>query len=224
MGGMRVLVIDDDQGIRSLLHRAFEESGIDASSSATGIEGLRRALTGDFGLVVLDLGLPDLAGTAVLGALVEQRPEQKVLVLSAANSVDDRVVCFERGAVDFVPKPFALRELVARVRSRLHDGSHGPTVEADTLAVGGLELDLRRRRVTRAGQTVDLSPREFHLLEHMMRRGGRVCTREELLAEVWGFAAGGTSNVVDVTMRRLRHKLGNPDSLETVRNVGYAIV
>jgi DNA-binding response OmpR family regulator len=221
---MRVLVIDDDQGIRSLLQRAFEESGIDASTSGSGIEGLRRTLTGDFALVVLDLGLPDLAGTAVLGAISEQKPDQKVLVLSAANSLDNRVVCFERGAVDFVPKPFALRELLARVRSRLHEGTRTAPPEVETLAMGGLELDLRRRRVTRGDQSVELSPREFHLLEHMMRRGGRVCTREELLTEVWGFGAGGTSNVVDVTMRRLRHKLGNPESIETVRNVGYAVV
>ncbi len=220
----RVLVVDDDPGIRALLRRALESQGHEVAVAPTGMEGLRRALSDDFGLIILDLGLPDLPGLAVLSALADAGRAQRVLVLSANGGADDRVTCFERGAVDFVPKPFALRELLARVRSRAAGPALPPGDRApDILVAGCIRLDLLRRQARVDGTTVELSPREFRVLEHLMRSGGRICSREELLTEVWGYASGAGSNVVDVTMRRLRTKLGDRANIETVRHAGYCL-
>jgi DNA-binding response OmpR family regulator len=216
----RVLCIDDEPGLRRLVRRILEQDGHVVATASDGIEGLQLACTESYDLVVLDLLLPDLPGTAVLSALLERRPLQRVLVLSAAADTESRVICLERGAVDYVSKPFVVREFRARVRARLGDAAR--PVGATTVSSGGVQLDIARRRLVWDDRTVELSPREFLLVQHLMRKPGAVCTREELLTEVWGYAFDPGSNVVDVAIARLRHKLGTA-FIETVRNVGYAL-
>lgn len=216
----RVLCIDDEPGLRRLVRRVLENDGHVVTTASDGIEGLQLACSESYDLVVLDLLLPDLPGAAVLSALLERRPTQRVLVLSAAVDTESRVTCLERGAVDYVSKPFVVREFRARVRARLGDAPR--TAGVTTVAQGGVQLDIVRRRLMWDDKTVELSPREFLLVQHLMRNPGSVCTREELLTEVWGYAFDPGSNVVDVAIARLRHKLGTA-FIETVRNVGYAI-
>ncbi len=215
----RILCIDDELGLRRLLRRVLEPEGHMVATAPDAITGLRLACDESWDLIILDLLLPDLPGTAVLGVLLERKPEQRVLVLSALGDTDSRVACLERGAVDYISKPFAIREFTARVRSRLADR---PRAAGAVMATAGIELDLVRRRVTWCGHSTELSPREFLLVQHLMQHSGSVCTREELLREVWGYAFDPGSNVVDVTVGRLRNKLG-VTLIETVRNVGYAL-
>jgi DNA-binding response OmpR family regulator len=217
----RILVVDDEPGIVRFLTRAFLAAGYDVESASTGLDGLRRAGDQRFDLITLDLLLPGLGGMAVLGALMEQDPSHRVFVLSAAGGVSERVRCLENGAVDFLLKPFAMAELLARVRSRLQSAPGGSA--PGTIDVGGVRLDSVRRTVTVDGRTVELSSREFLVLAHLIARDGRVCSRQELLSEVWGLAFDPGSNVVDVCVARLRAKLAG-SLIETVRNAGYAFV
>jgi len=216
----RVLCVDDEPGLRRLVRRILEQDGHVVATASNGIEGLQLACSESYDLVVLDLLLPDLPGTAVLSAIMERCPTQRVIVLSAAADTESRVVCLERGAVDYVSKPFVVREFRARVRARLGDSA--PPIGVAMVSTGGVQLDVARRRLIRDDRTVELSPREFLLVQHLMRNRGSVCTREELLTEVWGYAFDPGSNVVDVAIARLRQKLGTA-FIETVRNVGYAL-
>jgi DNA-binding response OmpR family regulator len=218
----RVLVVEDDDRIARLVTRALQEDGYSVDRAATGPDGLGAALAGDFDLVVLDLMLPGMGGTDVLERLVGARPEQRVLVLSAVPEIGTRVACLEAGAADFLGKPFAMAELLARVRARIRVPV--PASASQKLTVGPVTLDLRLRRATVADRRVELALREFLLLRHLMERVGQACSRSELLADVWGLTFDPGSNVVDVCVRRLRTKLDNPDRVETVRNVGYRFV
>ena len=215
-----ILVIDDEREICAFLVRALEGAGHQVSCATDGASGLRLVMSRAPDLVILDLRMPDIDGRMVLAALTAHDPTQRVLVLSAHSSVDVRIDCLERGAVDFVAKPFSVRELIARVDARLHD--HRDVVSPDTLRSGRIKLDLRHRTVTVGEATTTLSQREFLLLQYMMRNAGLVCTREELLSEVWGYGFDPGSNVVDVYIRRLRAKV-DADLIRTVRNVGYEL-
>jgi DNA-binding response OmpR family regulator len=216
----RILVIEDDERIGRLVSRALENDGHATERASTGSEGLAAALARDFDLVVLDLMLPGMDGNQVLERLVEERPEQRVLVLSAVPEIGTRVAVLEAGAADFLPKPFAVAELLARVRARLRSGA--PGAAARWLRAGPIRLDLRRRRAEVNGSGTELPLREFLLLQHLMSRAGKPCTRNELLADVWGLTFDPGSNVVDVYIGRLRGKLDRPERIETVRHVGYA--
>jgi DNA-binding response OmpR family regulator len=214
----RILVVDDEPEIGQFVRRALEADGHQVWTATDGAEGLRRALTERPDLVVLDLLMPGVDGQAVLCGILAQDPACRILVLSAAADVRARVDCLERGAVDFLAKPFAVRELLARVRYRLGELAVG----GDVLRAGGLVLDLRRRELHVNGRLLQLSPREFALLAYLMRKANDVCSREELLSEVWGYAFDPGTNVVDVYVRRLRAKL-HDDVIHTVRNVGYQL-
>jgi len=216
----QILVIDDEPKIVSFVSRALAGDGFAVDSAADGARGLALAARERYDLVVLDLLLPGLDGVNVLHKLRSRRPRQQVIVLSAVSEVEAKVRCLDLGAADYLTKPFALTELLARVRSRLRD--HSPTADREHLHAGRLTLDVRRQSVEDAGSPVSLTNREFLLLEHLVRNAGTACTREELLAAVWGYAFDTGTNVVDVYVRRLRSKLG-ADAVETVRNVGYAI-
>ena len=217
-----LLVIEDEAKLAALLSRAFSASGYGVTTASGGIEGLDVAEGGDFGLVVLDLLLPDIDGFTVLEQLMQASSDHRVLVLSAINDVGSKVRCLEFGAVDYVSKPFELPELVARVRRHVRPQNGSP--EMRFLHVGEVELDLQRRRVQLPGrEPVGLSTREFLLLEYLMRREGQVCRRDELLGSVWGYSFDPGTNVVDVCVGRLRHKLGGY-YIETIRNVGYCFV
>jgi DNA-binding response OmpR family regulator len=221
VGVARILVIDDEPGIVRFVRRALESDGHAVDVAHDGAEGLRLAAETEPDLVVLDLLMPGVGGMGVLAALLAESPDARVVVLSAVGDVQARVRCLEMGAADFLAKPFAVTELLARVRSRLREAPR-PAVSEHELLHGGLRLDLRSRRLTAPSGNVVLSHREFALLHHLMRNAGTVCSREELLSEVWGYAFDPGSNVVDATVARLRAKLQDV-RIETVRNVGYAL-
>ncbi|MGB9377670.1 MAG: response regulator transcription factor [Mycobacteriales bacterium] len=223
---MRLLIVEDEQRLSSFLARALRAEAFTVDVAATGPDGLAGALAYPYDLVILDLMLPGMSGSQVLGELLRHRPDQRVLVLSALPDVNVRVRMLEMGALDFLPKPFAITELVARVRARIRTEMipNRPVVPMhDWLEVGELRLDLRRRALLAHGRTISLSQREFMLLAHLMQHAGEVCSREELLADVWGYSFDPGSNVVDVYVRRLRSKLDNR-RIETVRNVGYCLI
>jgi DNA-binding response OmpR family regulator len=215
-----VLVIEDEPRIGSFVSRALQNAGFGVETARDGVSGLELARSGRFALVILDLLLPGLGGLSVLGQIIESDPDQRVLVLSALGDVESKVRCFELGASDYLPKPFALAELLARVRARIRYPAAQPLDRF--MRVGGVELDLMRR-VADVGQgPVSLSQREFLLLQTLMLREGEVVSRQQLLSEVWGFSFHPGTNVVDVCIGRLRAKLGD-DAIETVRGVGYQV-
>ncbi len=215
----RVLVVEDDERLARLLTRVLTGSGLTVHWAPNGTEGLDIALRGDFDLVVLDLVLPGIDGAQVLRRLVGERPHQRILVLSGACEVANRVACLEAGAEDFLGKPFAVAELLARVRARMRVAAATPA--EDYLTVGQVRLDLRLHRAQLSDRRVDLSEREFLVLQYLMCRADQVCSRSELLAAAWGVSGRSASNVLDACVRRLRGKLGGPEWLETVRNAGY---
>jgi DNA-binding response OmpR family regulator len=216
----RVLVIDDEPKIVSFITRALTARGFDVDSVPDGARGLELACSGGYAVVVLDLRLPDLDGIEVLRRTLAQRPEQQVIVLSALFDVETKVQCLDLGATDYMTKPFSLLELLARVRRRVRQRvSEGERF----LRAGRLTLDLRTRTADVGGGVIGLSAREFLLLQHLVRRREDICTREELLCDVWGYSFDPGTNVVDVYVGRLRAKLGG-DLIETVRNIGYCFV
>ena len=214
----KVLVVDDEPRIVNFVSRALAAEGFQVDGAHDGARALELATGRRYELVVLDLLLPQLDGMSVLQGLMEHRPEQRVLVLSALSDVETKVRCLEFGASDYLTKPFSLAELIARVRARLRQPAAGPRHRF--LDAGGLRLDLTRRVAEVDGRRATLSEREFLLLEHLMRADGDVCSRQQLLADVWGYSFDPGSNVVDVCVGRLRTKLG-AGVIETVRNVGY---
>jgi DNA-binding response OmpR family regulator len=216
----RILCVDDELGLRRLLRRVLEPEGHVVATAMDGVTALRMACAEDWDLIILDLLLPDIPGTTVLSALLDNKPDQRVLVLSALGDTDSRVTCLERGAVDYVSKPFVIREFKARVQSRIAEQPRIAGAAGVTNA--GFELDIAARRLRWSGRTAELSPTELLLVRHMMQRAGGVCSREELLKEVWGYAFDPGSNVVDVAIGGLRHKLGH-SVIETIRDVGYAL-
>lgn len=219
-----VLVIDDEPHLRLLLSRLLGEAGYTVTVAATGADGLGAALAHPPDLVLLDLMLPDISGEDLLRALMASRPGTRVLVLSSAPEIGRRVDVLNNGAVDFLPKPFANAELLARVKARMRpDIFSSPPRDQRYLRGAGVELDLQRRELLVDGRRIELSQREFVLLAHLLHRRGEVCTRQELLAGVWGIGFDTKTNVVDVCVRRLRAKLAS-DNIETVRNVGYRFV
>ena len=218
----KVLVIDDEPAIVRFLVRALESSGYAVLAANDGAEGLRLAAEHRPDLVILDLVMPGLSGVAVLAAMTAQDPACKIVVVSAQDDVEGKVRCLDAGAADFVAKPFAVTELLARVRLRLRATAKTEATSETELHSGNLRLDLRTRRLSNGAREVDLSQREFALTQHLMRRAGAVCTRAELLSEVWGYAFDPGSNVVDVTIARLRGKLRDL-KIETIRNVGYVL-
>jgi DNA-binding response OmpR family regulator len=216
----RILVIDDEPDLVRFVRRALETEGYQVLTATNGLEGLRLALDQQPALIVLDLVMPGMHGQAVLSALLAQDPSYRVLILSAAADVQLRIGCLEQGAVDFLAKPFAVRELIARVRGRL--GEDASNRRPNRLRVGDVVLDLETRQLVIDGRPTVLAKREFLLLRHLMRNPDIVCSRQELLSEVWGYDFDPSTNVVDVCVRRLRSKV-RPDLIVTVRNVGYQL-
>jgi DNA-binding response OmpR family regulator len=214
----RVLVVDDEPRIVSFVSRALRAEGLQVDGASDGVHGFDLARTGRYELVVLDLLLPGMDGVRVLERLIEERPTQRVLVLSALSDVEQKVRCLELGASDYLSKPFALAELVARVRARLRQVASGP--EERYVRAGDVTLDRVRRTADAGAGPVGLTERESSLLEFLMLRRGDVCSRSRLLSDVWGYGFDPGSNLVDVCVGRLRAKLG-ADVIETVRSVGY---
>ena len=217
---MRILVIEDEPRILGFLKVGLEAEGFAVDGADNGDSGLALALAEAYELVVLDLQLPQRDGLQLLEELHRSRPELPVLILSARTDLPTKLRSFQLGANDYLSKPFSFDELVARVRVQLR---HGSSDDASTVRVGGLVLDLARRRARVDDTVTDLSDREFRLLYHLVAHAGEVVSRERLLSEVWGYSFDPGSNVVDVCVRRLRKKLGPASPIETVRHAGYRL-
>lgn len=218
----RILIVEDEARIASFVAKGLRAEGHLATVVGDGPTGLDHALSGDFDLMVLDIGLPRMDGFAVLDQLRSQGSRMPVIVLTARDSVTDTVSALEGGADDYMPKPFRFAELIARIRLRLRQAQPGETGGAreEVLEAGGVRLDVRTRRATVGDRQVDLSAREFTLAEIFMLNAGRVLSREQLLDHVWGFDFDPGSNIVDVYVGYLRRKFG-ADTIATVRGMGY---
>ena len=216
----RILIVEDEERIASFVAKGLAADGHRTTTVADGLVGLDQALSGDFDLMVLDIGLPGIDGFEVLDQLRSQGSRLPVIVLTARDSVTDTVSALEGGADDYMPKPFRFAELLARIRLRLRQGTEGPAAREDVLAAGGVRLDLRTRRATVGARELELSAREFALAETLMLNAGQVLSREQLLDKVWGFDFDPGSNVVDVYIGYLRKKFG-ATSIATVRGMGY---
>jgi two-component system, OmpR family, response regulator len=217
-----ILVIEDEPRLRVLLGRLLGDAGYRVTAAPNGTRGLHAALSDGYDLILLDLMLPDVPGELVLETVLAARPDVKVLILSSVAEVGRRVAVLERGAADFVPKPFVNAELLARVRLRINHENPRENAAASVAIGVSTRLDVRRRELVVNDTRIQLSQREFTLLTHLLDRRGEVCTRQELLADVWGIGFDPGTNVVDVYVGRLRAKLAT-DAIETVRNVGYRL-
>jgi two-component system, OmpR family, copper resistance phosphate regulon response regulator CusR len=215
----RILIAEDEQRIASFLQKGLRSNGFTPTVVEDGAAALDYAMTGDFDLVVLDIGLPVMDGFAVLRRLRGAGSTLPVIILTARDSVSDTVAGLEGGADDYMTKPFRFEELLARVRARLRDER---TVEPTVLRSGEVTLDLRTRRASVNGRTTELTAREFTMLEVLLRHADQVLSREQLLSHVWGYDYDPGSNVVDVYVGYLRKKLGQ-DAIETVRGMGYRL-
>lgn len=216
-----LLVVDDEPRIRNVLNRSLSAQGHTVQEAADGQAALDQLDSRDFDLVLLDLAMPRRGGLDVLSVLGQRESSPPVIVLTAVTEISARIEALNRGAVDVVAKPFSATELSARIRRHLYHRTPAPSGEQRYLEVGGVRLDLHRRRAVTADGPISLSGREFALLAHLMRRSNDVCSREELLHDVWDMAFDPGSNVVDVCVGRLRMKLKPAPPIETVRGAGY---
>jgi two-component system response regulator QseB len=216
----RILIAEDEPRLASFLEKGLRSNGFVTSVAEDGAKASMMAHDDEFDLLVLDLGLPGRDGTEVLRELRASGQRMPVIILTARDDVTDKVGGLEGGADDYVTKPFRFEELLARVRARLRDER---TVERTVLRAGTVVLDLRTRRASTDGRTVDLTAREFTMLEVLIRHAGQVLSREQLLSHVWGYDYDPGSNVVDVYIGYLRRKLGS-NSIETVRGMGYRLI
>lgn len=220
---MKLLIIEDETKTASFLDRGFNEAGFVVTVAADGLEGMHQVETATFDLVVLDIMLPGMDGLQLLSWMRARALQTPVLILTARDAVSDRVRGLEVGADDYLIKPFAFSELLARVRTILR---RPPLREPSIFKIGDLELDIAAHRVTRSGHRLDLTAKEFSLLSLLARRAGEVLTRTFIAESVWDIHSGGDTNVVDVSVRRLRSKVDDPFSqklLRTVRGVGYVL-
>jgi DNA-binding response OmpR family regulator len=215
----RILIAEDEPRLASFLEKGLRANGFATTVAADGARAALLARDDEFDLLVLDLGLPVKHGTEVLRELRAAGQRMPVLILTARDDVSDKVAGLEGGADDYMTKPFRFEELLARVRARLRDER---TVEPTVLRAGTITLDLRTRRAGSDGRAVDLTAREFTMLEVLIRHAGQVMSREQLLSHVWGYDYDPGSNVVDVYVGYLRKKLGQ-DTIETVRGMGYRL-
>jgi DNA-binding response OmpR family regulator len=222
---MRLLLIEDEMDIQGFLRCSLEEAGYQVEAAADGRTAERLAAEGIFDVLIVDLGLPDQDGISLILRLRQLGVKAPVLILSARRSVDDRVRGLEQGGDDYLTKPFALAELLARLRNLVRR-NNPPANEATRLRVLDLELDLLRREATRSGEVLQLTPQEFVLLEYLCRNAGRVVTRSMILDQVWGMRIQPDTNVVDVHIYRLRGKVdgkGQQPLIRTLRGVGYVL-
>jgi two-component system OmpR family response regulator len=221
---MRALVVEDDATIAEFVGRGLREAGFAVDQTPDGESGLRAALQSPYDVAIVDVMLPRRDGLSLIDELRRRKIATPVLILSARRSVDDRVRGLQAGGDDYLTKPFAFTELLARVQALLRRStqSAAPT----TLTFEDIEIDLLTRRVTRAGRDIELRPREFALLEYLLRHAGRVVSKTMILSHVWGYQFDPQTNVVDVLVSRLRDKIDRPFDrklLHTVRGVGYVL-
>jgi len=220
---MRILIIEDEIKSAEYLRKGFSENGFVADVANDGEDGLHLALTGEYDLIILDVGLPERSGWSVIAELRRKAKEMPVLFLTARDAVEDRIKGLELGADDYLVKPFVFSELLARVRTILR---RGPLRQPDVLTIGDLVIDLVRHKATRANQRLDLTPKEFLLLSLLARRAGEVVSRTLIAEQVWDMNFDSDTNVVDVAVRRLRAKVDDPYEtklIHTLRGIGYVL-
>jgi two-component system copper resistance phosphate regulon response regulator CusR len=220
---MRILVIEDEPKSAAYLRKGLSEHGFVVDVAENGEDGLHLARTAQFDLIVLDLMLPKCDGWTLLSALREAGDETPILIVTARDAVPDRVRGLELGADDYLVKPFAFSEMLARIRTILR---RGPARQPEMLRVADLEIDIFRHRATRAGRRLDLTPKEFLLLSLLARRSGEALSRTFIAEQVWDMNFDSDTNVVDVHMRRLRAKVDDPFDrklIRTIRGVGYVL-
>lgn len=221
---MRILVIEDDRKIASFVVKGLKEAGFAVDHADNGKDGLDLALSTSYDLAVVDVMLPKLDGLSVIEELRRRQVRTPVIILSAKRSVDDRVKGLQSGSDDYLTKPFFFAELLARVQALLRRVS--PGAEGSSLVVGDLSLDLLTRECVRSGRKIELQPREFTLLEYLMRNVNRVLTKTLMIEHVWGYNFDPQTNVVDVLISRLRNKVDRDFEIKlihTIRGVGYAL-
>jgi two-component system copper resistance phosphate regulon response regulator CusR len=219
---MRILVVEDEKRIADFLTRGLQGAGYAVDPAPDGATALNLVGATDYDLVILDLMLPDLDGLKVLERIRARKAGPPVLILSARGAVDDRVKGLETGADDYLTKPFAFVELLARVRALLRRGQPAP----ERLQVADLVVDVMRRKVTRDAESIELAPKEFGILEYMMRNKGRPLSRTMIVEHVWDMDYDGLTNIVDVYIRHLRSKIDDryqTKLIQTVRGIGYMI-
>ena len=221
---MRVLLVEDDATIAEFVEKGLREAGFAVDRASDGVIGLQKALGEPFDAAIVDVMLPQMDGLALIDTLRAKGVRMPVLILSAKRSVDDRVRGLQAGGDDYLTKPFAFAELLARVQAliRRATGAAEPT----RLSAGDLSLDLLTRKVQRGSQAIELRPREFALLEYLLRNAGRVVSKTSILSHVWGYNFDPNTNVVDVLVSRLRDRIDRPfpaKLLHTVRGVGYVL-
>src|SRR5215831_13185523 len=219
---MRILVVEDEKRIADFLSRGLESAGYAVDHAADGAGAVHMVHAAEYDMVVLDLGLPDIDGLTVLQKIRNRKVRPPVLILSARDAVDDRVKGLEGGADDYLVKPFAFVELLARVRVLLRRGQPTP----ERLQVGDLALDCIRRKVTRSNENIELAPKEFSILEYLMRNRGRPLSRTMIVEHVWDMDYDGLTNIVDVYIRHLRSKIDDKfpvKMIHTVRGIGYML-
>ncbi len=220
---MKVLVIEDDRTVGQFVRRGLEEQGMQVELVAEGEEGLERASSGMYDVIVLDLRLPKLSGVEVLRTLRDRGVTTPVLVLTAQDAVESKVQALRTGADDYVTKPFALEELLARIEAL---GRRPKAIAPPTITVANLSIDTGGRTVTRAGKEIELTPKEYAVLEYLARNAGRVMSRTLITEYAWGYHFDPGTNVVDVVINRLRKKIDQgfkPRLISTVRGVGYVM-
>jgi two-component system copper resistance phosphate regulon response regulator CusR len=220
---MKILVVEDEIKTGDYICKGLTEAGFVTDLVRNGMDGQHMALSEDYDLVILDVMLPGINGWQIITAIRDAGKKVPVLFLTAKDLVEDRVKGLELGADDYLVKPFAFTELLARVRTLLR---RGRTFEMDTMRVADLELDLLRRRVSRAGKRIDLTAKEFSLLELLMRRKGEVLPRSLIASQVWDMNFDSDTNVIEVAMRRLRAKIDDafePKLIRTIRGMGYVL-
>ncbi len=219
---MRILVVEDERRIADFLQRGLESAGYAVDIVGDGGAALEQVHAAEYDLIILDLGLPDMDGLQLLNKIRNRKTSPPILILSARDQVDDRVKGLEGGADDYMVKPFAFVELLARARALLRRGQPTP----ERLQVGDLSLDCIRRRVSRAGEAIELAPKEFSILEYMMRNRGRPLSRTMIVEHVWDMDYDGLTNIVDVYIRHLRSKIDDRFAgkmIHTVRGIGYML-
>lgn len=221
---MRSLIIEDDLTIADFVARGLREAGFTVDHAADGDAGLGLAVGGAYDVAIIDLMLPGLDGLSLIREMRQRQVATPVVILSAKHTVDDRVTGLEAGGDDYLVKPFAFTELLARVQALIRRAGSAPA--STTVTAGDVTLDLRTRRVTRAGRDLDLRPREFALLEYLMRNPGRVVSKTMILSHVWDYTFDPRTNVVDVLVHRLREKIDkgfDRKMIHTVRGIGYVL-
>jgi len=221
---MRVLVVEDDKKLASYIKKGLKEAGFIVDRAENGSDGLQMALRSSYDTAVVDLMLPQLDGLTLIEQMRAEKVLTPVLILSAKRSVDDRIRGLQTGGDDYLTKPFSFAELLARVQALIRRANHES--EPTSLKVGDLSVDLLRRDVLRSGVKIELQPREFALLEYLMRNHGRVVSKTMIIEHVWGYGFDPLTNIVDVLISRLRSKVDHDFDqklIHTFRGVGYAL-